>query len=81
MKTSTESSRLRFRPGRDARRPLRAARRPRLPPVEDYTPVRVAEFLLTNTVDAADYSRAVKLVRSMGLDPAKIDHEKPADVR
>jgi hypothetical protein len=51
-----------------------------LPPVEAYTPERVAEFLLTNTVDAADYSRAVKLVRDMGLNPAEINHVKPAGV-
>ncbi|MBN1342076.1 MAG: hypothetical protein JXQ73_05315 [Phycisphaerae bacterium] len=51
-----------------------------LPPVESYTDERVAEFLLSNTVDADDYARAVKLVRKMGLDPTKIDHDKPVGV-
>ena len=49
-------------------------KRPRL---ERYSDKRVAAFLLSNTVDAADYARAVKLVRKMGLDPEKIDHDKP----
>lgn len=44
---------------------------------EQYTDERIAEFLLTNTTDAQDYRRACKLVRKMGLDPAKIDHDKP----
>jgi len=50
-------------------------------PIESYTDQRVAEFLLTNTTDTADYARACKLVRQMGLDPAKIDHDKPAGVK
>ena len=41
-------------------------------PVEVYTPERRAEFLLSNAVDARDYARAVKEVRKMRLDPAKI---------
>lgn len=45
-----------------------------LVPVEMYSPERKAEFLLTNAVDAADYADAVKAVRAMGLDPAKIKH-------
>ena len=49
-------------------------------PIEIYTPERKAEFLLTNTVDAADYARAVKAVRRMGLDPRRILHRKPAGV-
>jgi hypothetical protein len=49
-------------------------------PIELYTDQRVAEFLLTNTVDAKDYARACKLVRKMGLNPAKIDHDKPVGV-
>jgi len=43
-------------------------------PVEAYSPERVAEFLLTNAVDAEDYARAVKRVKAMGLDPASIPH-------
>ncbi len=58
----------------------RAVRNLKLPPVEVYSDERVAEFLLSNTVDREDYERAVKLVRKMGLDPAKIDHDKPVGV-
>jgi len=46
-------------------------------PIETYTRERRAEFLLSNAVDAADYKRAVKEVRRMGLDPAAIPHHKP----
>lgn len=46
-------------------------------PVEIYTPERKAEFLLSNAVDAKDYDEAVRAVRQMGLDPAKIRHKKP----
>jgi AbrB family looped-hinge helix DNA binding protein len=46
-------------------------------PVEVYSPERVAEFLLTNAVDAADYAKAVARVRSMGLDPDRISRRKP----
>jgi AbrB family looped-hinge helix DNA binding protein len=47
-------------------------------PVEIYTPERIAEFLLTNAVDEADYRLAKKEVRSLGLDPAKVAHHRPA---
>ena len=47
-------------------------------PYERYTPERIAEFLLSNSVDAADYANSVEEVRRMGLDPEKIDHVKPA---
>jgi len=46
-------------------------------PVEKYSPQRKAELLLNNATDAADYARAVKAVRAMGLDPKKIPHRKP----
>jgi hypothetical protein len=49
--------------------------------LETYSDPRVAEFILSNTVDRADYARAVKLVRKMGLDPEKIEHDKPIGVR
>lgn len=52
----------------------------RKPSVEIYTPVRKAEFLLNNAVDAEDYARARRLVRQMGLDPDSIVHGKPAGV-
>jgi AbrB family looped-hinge helix DNA binding protein len=45
--------------------------------VEKYTPERIAEFLLNNAIDAEDYKNAVAKVRSMGLNPAKIPHDKP----
>jgi AbrB family looped-hinge helix DNA binding protein len=46
-------------------------------PVEVYPPARVAEFLLNNAIDEADYARAVQDVRRLGLDPADVPHEKP----
>ncbi len=46
-------------------------------PVEVYSDERVAEFLLTNAVDAEDYARAVEQVKAMGLDPLDIPHVKP----
>jgi hypothetical protein len=48
--------------------------------LEDYTPERIAEFLLSNAVDAEDYAQSVAEVRRMGLDPNKIPHQKPAGV-
>jgi AbrB family looped-hinge helix DNA binding protein len=46
--------------------------------VERYTPERKAEFLLSNAVDAADYRRARKEVRRLGLDPDSISHRRPS---
>jgi hypothetical protein len=46
-------------------------------PVETYTPERVAEFLLSNAVDAREYAKAAARVRAMGLDPDKIAHRRP----
>ena len=46
-------------------------------PVEAYSPERVAEFLLTNAVNAGDYREAVARVKAMGLDPDAIPHVKP----
>ena len=54
-----------------------ASRKTRVTPIESYTPERKAEFLLSNATDAKDYGRALRLVRKMGLDPAKIPHRKP----
>jgi len=51
-----------------------------LHPIEIYTPERKAQFLLMNTVDAADYAEAVIEVRKMGLDPDTIPHDKPPGV-
>lgn len=49
-------------------------------PYERYTPERIAEFLLSGAVDAADYADCVEEVRKMGLDPARIQHHKPRGV-
>jgi len=46
-------------------------------PVEMYSPERIAEFLLSNSVDAEEYAEAVAEVRGMGLDPDTIPHMKP----
>ena len=46
-------------------------------PVEIYTRERKAAFLLENAVDEEDYARAVKEVRKLGLDHAKIPHKGP----
>jgi hypothetical protein len=40
--------------------------------LEDYSPERIAEFLLSNALDAEDYAEAVAEIRRMGLDPEKI---------
>jgi AbrB family looped-hinge helix DNA binding protein len=48
-----------------------------LVPVERYTPERKAEFLLSNAVDDADYRKARKDVRKLGLDPDSIPHRRP----
>ncbi len=47
-------------------------------PLEQYTPERRAEFLLSNAVDDADYEEAMEEVRGMGLDPATIPHVRPS---
>ncbi len=47
-------------------------------PLEMYSPERRAQFLLSNAVDAADYRRALREVRVMGLDPSRIPHRRPA---
>ena len=46
-------------------------------PTEMYSPERKAEFLLSSAVDQADYSAAVKEVKALGLDPARIKHHRP----
>ncbi len=47
-------------------------------PVERYTPERKAEFLLSNAVGDADYRKARREVRKLGLDPDSIAHRRPA---
>lgn len=46
-------------------------------PVETYSPERIAEFLLSNALDAEDYAEARSEVTEMGLDPDSIPHTKP----
>lgn len=48
-----------------------------LVPVEMYTPERIAEFLLSNAVDADEYAEARAEARRMGLDPDSIEHVRP----
>jgi hypothetical protein len=50
------------------------------PEIEDYTPERIAEFLLNNAVGPDGYAAAKEEVRALGLDPDQIPHEKPAGV-
>lgn len=45
--------------------------------VRIYTPEQKAEFLLNNSIGWDDYDEACASVREMGLDPEKIEHEKP----
>jgi AbrB family looped-hinge helix DNA binding protein len=47
-------------------------------PVERYTPERKAEFLLSNATNRADYQRARKEVKKLGIDPDSIPHRRPA---
>ena len=46
--------------------------------VEKYTPERKAEFLLSNATSRADYQRARKAVRKLGIDPDSVPHQRPA---
>jgi hypothetical protein len=48
---------------------------------EIYTPERKAEFLLSNATNRADYRRARKEVRKLGLDPDSIPHCRPVSIR
>ncbi len=47
-------------------------------PVERYTAERKAEFLLSNAVDDADYRKARKAVRKLGIDPDSIPQRRPS---
>ena len=46
-------------------------------PIERYTPERKAEFLLSNATTRADYRKARKAVRKLGIDPDSIPHRPP----
>ncbi len=45
-------------------------------PVEEYTAERMAEFLLSNSVEGDDYRNAREEVRKLGLDPDAIPHQR-----
>jgi hypothetical protein len=45
---------------------------------ERYTPRRLAQFLLENAVDSADYAAARREVRKLGFDPDTVPHEPPS---
>ena len=49
-----------------------------LVPVERYTAERKAEFLLSTATSQADYRKARKEVRKLGLDPDSVPHRRPA---
>lgn len=46
-------------------------------PVERYSPERKAEFLLSTATSEADYRRARKAVRKLGVDPDSVPHRRP----
>jgi AbrB family looped-hinge helix DNA binding protein len=46
-------------------------------PVADCPAERRAEFILNAAIDAADYARARKTVKAMGLDPERVPHDPP----
>jgi AbrB family looped-hinge helix DNA binding protein len=46
-------------------------------PVERYTPERKAEFLLSTATTRADYQRARKAVKELGIDPDSVLHRRP----
>jgi AbrB family looped-hinge helix DNA binding protein len=46
-------------------------------PVEMYSKERIAEFLLTNSINDSDYKKNIKEVRKTGIDPEKVSHKKP----
>jgi bifunctional DNA-binding transcriptional regulator/antitoxin component of YhaV-PrlF toxin-antitoxin module len=52
--------------------------RPATSAIEEYSPARQAEFLLSNAVDAADYKSACEEVQKLGLDPNSVPHYRPA---
>jgi AbrB family looped-hinge helix DNA binding protein len=47
-------------------------------PVEHYTPERKAEFLLSNAITRADYMKARKESKKLGVDPDSVPHRRPA---
>ena len=68
--SKSNSSRSNKRPTAPRRRPSSASPRP-----EVYSPARVAEFLLNNSVTPKDYAAARREVTQLGIDPDTIEHE------
>jgi hypothetical protein len=60
--------------------PPAAPSRPEMPDFEEYTPERIAEFLLNNAVGMDGYAAARAEVKALGLDPDQIPHSKPPGV-
>ena len=46
-------------------------------PVERYTPERKSEFLLSTATSDADYRKARKEVRKLGINPDVVPHRRP----
>jgi AbrB family looped-hinge helix DNA binding protein len=46
-------------------------------PVERYSPERKAEFLLSTATTDADYRKARRVVRKLGVDPDSVPHRRP----
>jgi bifunctional DNA-binding transcriptional regulator/antitoxin component of YhaV-PrlF toxin-antitoxin module len=46
------------------------------PEPEDYTPERIAEFLLNNAIDEEDYQAAIEEVEKLGINPRNIPHDR-----
>lgn len=76
----SEYAKLKQKASMRLRRPKAQSRFVGPPPVEAYSDQRVAEFLLSNSIDADDYARACEDVRKMGIDPRKVRHYKPPGV-
>lgn len=48
-------------------------------PVENYSPERQAEFILSNAVGRRDYERARDEVLKLGVNPETMPHHRPDD--
>lgn len=48
-------------------------------PVENYSPGRRAEFMLSNAVGRRDYERARDEVLKLGVNPETVPHYRPDD--
>ena len=46
-------------------------------PIENYSPERKAEFLLSTATTPGDYRRVRKQVKKLGLNPDVIPHRRP----